>query len=183
MKKITIGISGGIAAYKVASLVSYLKKFDTDVHVIMTKNATKFITPTTLETLSKNKVLVDEFSYDLNEFIPHIELSQNTDLFVVVPATANIIGKIANGIADDLLSSCIIACNKPVLIVPAMNTYMYQNKIVQDNIKKLKKYHYEILEPIVKELACGVTGIGALPDIKDISNKINELVNYKEEEK
>lgn len=181
MKKITIGISGGIAAYKVASLISYLKKFDTEVHVIMTENATKFITPTTLETLSKNKVLVDEFPTDLSEYIPHIEFSQNTDLFVVVPATANIIGKIANGIADDLLSSSIIACNKPVLIVPAMNTHMYENKIVQDNLKKLKKYNYEILEPISKKLACGVTGIGALPDIKDISNKINELINFKEE--
>lgn len=181
MKKITIGISGGIAAYKVASLVSYLKKYDTDVHIIMTKNATNFITPTTLETLSKNKVLVDEFTCDIFEHIPHIELSQNTDLFVVVPATANIIGKIANGIADDLLSSSIIACNKQVLIVPAMNTHMYENKIVQDNLKKLKDYNYEILEPVSKELACGVTGIGALPDIKDISNKINELIKFKED--
>lgn len=183
MKKITIGISGGIAAYKVASLVSYLKKFDVEIHVIMTNNATKFITPLTLETLSKNKVLVDEFDYDLSRFIPHIELSQNTDLFVVVPATANIIGKIANGIADDLLSSSIVACNKKVLIIPAMNTHMYENKIVQDNLKKLKKYNYEILEPISKQLACGEIGKGALPDIKDIANKINELINFKEENK
>ncbi len=183
MKKITIGVSGGIAAYKVASLVSYLKKFDIDIHIIMTNNATKFITPTTLETLSKNKVIIDEFQCDLNEFIPHIEFSQNTDLFVVVPATANIIGKIANGIADDLLSSSIIACNQKVLIIPAMNTHMYENKIVQDNLAKLKKYGYEILEPISKNLACGVTGIGALPDIKDITSKINELINFKEEEK
>lgn len=181
MKKITIGISGGIAAYKVASLVSYLKKFNVDIQVIMTKNATKFITPLTLETLSKNKVLIDEFDEEMAECIPHIEYSQNTDLLVVVPATANIIGKIANGIADDLLSSSVIACNKEVLIVPAMNTHMYENKIVQENLKKLKKYHYHILEPQVKTLACGSTGIGALPEIKDIADKINELINFKEE--
>ena len=183
MKKITIGISGGIAAYKVASLISYLKKYDIEINVIMTNNATKFITPTTIETLSKNKVYLDEFTSDLNEFIPHIELSQNTDLFVVVPATANIIGKIACGIADDLLSSSIIACNRPILIVPAMNTHMYENKILKRNIKILKDYGYNILEPISKNLACGVKGIGALPDIIDIANKINELINFKEEEK
>ncbi len=181
MKKITIGVSGGIAAYKVASLISYLKKFDIDIRVIMTKNATNFITPLTLETLSKNKVLIDEFEENMDNGIPHIEYSQNTDLFIIVPATANIIGKIANGIADDLLTSSVIACNKQVLIIPAMNTYMYENQILKDNLKKLKKYHYHILEPQVKTLACGLKGMGALPDIKDIADKINKLINYKEE--
>lgn len=181
MKKITIGISGGIASYKIASLVSYLKKFDIDIHVIMTKHATNFITPLTLEVLSKNKVLIDEFKESNDEYIPHIEFAQNTDLLVIAPATANIIGKIAHGIADDLLSSTVLATNKPVLIVPAMNTVMYKNQIVQNNINTLVNNGYKVMEPISKKLACGEEGVGALPDIRDISDEINKIINFKEE--
>lgn len=181
MKKITIGISGGIASYKIASLISYLKKFDIDVHVIMTKHATSFITPLTLEVLSKNKVLVDEFKEANDEYIPHIEFAQNTDLLVIAPATANIIGKIACGIADDLLSSTVLASNRKVLIVPAMNTVMYKNSIVQNNINILINNGYRVMEPISKNLACGVEGLGALPNIKDISDEINKIINFEEE--
>lgn len=183
MKKITIGISGGIASYKIASLISYLKKFDVDIHVIMTKHATNFITLLTLEVLSKNKVLVDEFEESNYEYITHIEFAQNTDLLVIAPATANIIGKIAHGIADDLLSSTILASNKKVLIVPAMNTVMYNNPVVQKNIKILGDNGYKIMKPISKKLACGVDGLGALPDIKDIANAINEIIKFKEDVK
>lgn len=181
MKRITFCVSGGIASYKIASIISYLKHFDIDIQVIMSKHATEFITPLTLEVLSKNKVLIDEFEESNNEYIPHIEFSQNTDLLVVIPATANIIGKIAHGIADDLLSSTVLASNKKVLIVPAMNTIMYKNSIVQNNINILINNGYEVMKPISKKLACGYEGLGALPDIKDISNKINEIINFEEE--
>ena len=174
-KRITVGVTGGISAYKAASLVSYLAK-EHEVHVIMTKNATNFITPLTLETLSKHKVMVDEFEYFNYETIEHIEFGQNTDLIVIAPATANIIGKIANGIADDLLSSTVIAATAPVLICPAMNEKMYLNRIVQDNIKKLKDYGFFILEPASGALACGVEGIGKLPNTKTIVERITHIL-------
>lgn len=173
--KITIGVTGSIAAYKSANIVSALSK-EHEVNVIMTKNATNFITPLTLETLSKNKVMIDEFENSNSKFVEHIEYGQNVDLLVIVPATANIIGKIANGVADDLLSSTVLAATCDVLICPAMNEKMYLNKIVQDNIKKLKSYNYIILEPIKGSLACGTTGIGKLPDTKTIINKINKVL-------
>ena len=173
--KITIGVCGGIAAYKTASLVSYLAK-EHEVHVIMTKNATEFITPLTLGALSKNKVMIDEFKDFNYEKIEHIEYGQNTDLLVIVPATANVIGKVANGIADDLLTSTIIASTAPVLICPAMNDKMFLNKIVQDNLEKLKSYNYIILDPDKGDLACGVNSIGKLPNTKVIVEKINEIL-------
>lgn len=176
-KKITIGICGGIAAYKVASLVSLLKKQENvDVKIIMTKHATNFITPLTLETLSKNKVVIDMFEEENYDYVGHIEYGQNTDLLVIVPATANILGKTANGIADDMLSSTIIASTKPILFVPAMNEHMYLNKIVQNNIQKLKDYGYMFLEPDSGLLACGVNGTGKLPSTKSIFNKIEEIL-------
>lgn len=173
--RITIGISGGIASYKIASLVSFLSK-EHEVHVIMTKNATKFITPLTFETLTKQKVMVDEFENFNYEKIEHIEYGQNTDLLVIIPATANILGKIANGIADDLLTSTVIASTTPVLICPAMNDKMFLNKIVQDNLNKLKSYDYIILDPIEGSLACNSTGIGKLPDTKTIVEKIQNIL-------
>lgn len=175
-KKIVIGVSGGIACYKVCSLISLLKKEGAIVKVIMTNNATKFITPLTLETLSKNKVVIDMFSEDNFNYVGHIEYGQNVDLIVVVPATANILGKVANGIADDMLSSTIIASSKPVLFIPAMNEHMYLNKIVQNNIKKLKEYNYLFLEPESGVLACGVKGVGRLPNTKSMFTKINEIL-------
>lgn len=176
-KKITIGICGGIASYKIASLVSMLKKQkNIDIQVIMTKNATNFITPLTFETLSKNKVVVDMFEENNYDYVGHIEYSQNTDILVIAPATANILGKVANGIADDMLSSTIIASTKPVLFIPAMNEHMYLNKIVQNNIKKLKEYGYLFLEPDSGMLACGVEGIGKLPDTKSIFDTIQKIL-------
>lgn len=173
--KITLLVCGGIAAYKVASLTSYLSK-EHEVHIIMTKNATNFITPLTLSTLSKHKVIIDEFKEFNYEKIDHIEYGQNTDILVVVPATANIIGKIANGIADDLVSSTIIASNKPVLICPAMNDKMFLNPIVQNNITKLKNYNYIILDPEKGHLACGTESIGKLPNNKTIIEKIETIL-------
>lgn len=176
--KITIGICGGIAAYKVASLVSALKKNkDIEIQVIMTKSATQFITPLTLEVLSKNKVVVDMFEENNDEYVGHIEYGQNVDLMIIVPTTANMIGKVANGIADDMLSSTIIASTSKVLFVPSMNEHMYLNKIVQNNITKLQSYGYEFLTPIVGELACGTNGIGKMPKTKDIVEKIYSLLN------
>lgn len=180
MKKITIGISGGIACYKTASLISALKKYDLDIKVIMTENATKFITPLTFETLSKNKVVVNMFEENNDKYVGHIEYGQNTDLLIIVPATANIIGKIANGIADDMLTSTIIASTSKILIIPSMNTHMYENKIVQDNIKKLKDYGYLFIEPTEGMLACGYEGKGKLPDTKTLVDEINKILNFKE---
>lgn len=152
---IVIGITGGIAAYKACGIVSYLKKEGANVDVIMTKNATEFITPLTLETLSSNKVIVDMFDESDYTEVKHISLAKQADLFLIVPATANIIGKVANGIADDMLSTTIMATKAPVIFALAMNDAMYENKIVQDNIEKLKSYGYNIIEPVVGHLACG----------------------------
>ena len=165
---IVIGITGGIAAYKACGIVSYLKSEGANVDVIMTKNACEFITPLTLETLSGNKVITDMFEYPDYRDVHHISLAQKADLFLVVPATANIIGKVANGIADDMLSTTIMATKAPVIFAPAMNNGMYENPIVQNNIKKLKEYGYKFIDPAVGNLACGVTAKGKLPNTKEI---------------
>jgi len=175
-KKIVIGVSGGIASYKVASLVSVLHKEGASVQVIMTKHATQFISPLTLQTLSKNKVIVDMFEEDNAEYVGHIHFGQDCDLIVIVPATANIIGKAANGIADDMLTSTIIAANKPIIFVPSMNEVMYQNPIVQDNIAKLQKYGYHFLQPDNGMLACGVIGKGKLPKTELIIEEMKKVL-------
>lgn len=175
-KKIVVGISGGIASYKSASLVSALKKEGAFVQVIMTKNATQFITPLTLQTLSKNKVVVDMFEEDNAEYVGHIHFGQECDLLVIVPATANIIGKAANGIADDMLSSTIIAATVPILFVPSMNEFMYTNPIVQENIKKLSKFGMKFIIPDTGMLACGVSGKGKLPKTENIVNEIKKIL-------
>ena len=144
---IVIGVTGGIAAYKACSLVSYLTKEGANVDVIMTKNAVEFINPITLETLSKNKVVTDMFERPDYIDVKHISLAKKADFFIIAPATANIIGKVANGIGDDMLSTTIMATKSKVYFVLAMNNQMYENKIVQDNIKKLKKYGYKFIEP------------------------------------
>lgn len=161
-KTIVVGVTGGIAAYKSADLVSKLKRLKAIVHVIMTKNACEFITPLTLQTLSQNTVITDVFQKTGSWEIHHIELAQKADLFLVVPATANIIGKVANGIADDMLSTTIMATRSPVIFAPAMNANMYQNKIVQQNIRKLKEFGYHFVGPETGMLACGVEGPGKL---------------------
>lgn len=162
-KTVIIGVTGSIAAYKMANVASALIKKGADVHVIMTRNATNFINPITFETLTGHKCLVDTFDRNFEFNVEHVSLAKQADIALIAPATANIIGKIANGIADDMLSTTIMACTCPILVSPAMNTNMYNNKIVQDNIKKLISYGYIMIEPEKGRLACGDVGTGKLP--------------------
>ncbi|MCR5082345.1 MAG: bifunctional phosphopantothenoylcysteine decarboxylase/phosphopantothenate--cysteine ligase CoaBC [Parasporobacterium sp.] len=163
-KKVVLGISGSIAAYKMANLASMLIKLGADVHVIMTKNATNFINPITFETLTNHKCLVDTFDRNFEFHVAHVSLAQSADVILVAPASANIIGKMANGIADDMLSTTVLAASCKIIVAPAMNTNMYENKIVQDNIQKLKDYGMEVIEPASGRLACAAVGKGKLPD-------------------
>lgn len=176
---IVIGVSGGIAVYKACELVRLFKKNGHDVFVVMTKNACEFVLPLTFQTLSQNTVVVDMFEKIENWDVEHIELAKKADLFLIVPATANVIGKIANGIADDFLTTTVMATLAPVLICPAMNTNMYKNKIVKRNIQELVINGYYIIEPIDGELACGDVGRGKLADINDIYKKALSLLNKK----
>ena len=163
-KNILLAVTGGIAAYKMADVASMLVKQHADVHVVMTEHATKFITAETFQILTKNKVFVDVFDEDADpESVPHIDLGTSADCILVAPATANIIGKIANGIADDMVSTVVLPARCPILIAPSMNVYMFENMIVQDNISKLKKFGYTIIEPDDGHLACGYDGKGKLP--------------------
>ena len=161
-KSIVLGVTGSIAAYKIANLASMLVKLNADVHVIMTQNATHFITPMTFETLTNNKCIVDTFDRNFNFDVKHVSLAQKGDLFLVAPCTANVIGKVAGGICDDMLTTTIMATKAPVLFSPAMNTGMWENPILQDNLQKLKQYGYHIIEPAEGRLACGDTGKDAL---------------------
>lgn len=163
-KTVVLGVTGSIAAYKIANLASSLVKKGADVHVIMTKNATNFINPITFESLTGNKCLVDTFDRNFEFSVEHVSLAKMADVFMVAPASANVIGKIAGGIADDMLTTTIMACKCHKIISPAMNTNMFENSIVQDNIQKLKDYGYEIIEPASGYLACGDTGAGKMPD-------------------
>ncbi|MBQ8518162.1 MAG: bifunctional phosphopantothenoylcysteine decarboxylase/phosphopantothenate--cysteine ligase CoaBC [Agathobacter sp.] len=163
-KTVVLGVTGSIAAYKIANLASALVKLHADVHVIMTQNATNFINPITFETLTNNKCLVDTFDRNFQFNVEHVSLAKKADVFMVAPASANIIGKIANGIADDMLTTTIMACKCKKFISPAMNTNMFENPIVQDNLKKLKHYGYEIIDPACGYLACGDTGAGKMPE-------------------
>lgn len=162
-KTIVLGVTGSIAAYKIANLASMLVKLNADVHVIMTQNATRFITPMTFETLTNNKCIVDTFDRNFNFDVKHVSLAKKGDLFMVAPCTANVIGKVAGGICDDMLSTTIMATKAPVLFAPAMNTGMWENPILEDNLQKLKHYGYHIIEPVVGRLACGDTGSGKMP--------------------
>lgn len=175
-KNIVIGICGGIAAYKACSIISYLKKEKANVYVVMTEHATKFITPVTVETLAKTRVITDMFFNDDFSEVKHISLAHKADLFLIVPATANILGKVANGIADDMLSTTIMATRKKVVFAPAMNNQMYENRIVTENIRKLKEYGYYFIEPVVGNLACGYKEIGKLADTKIIINYIENIL-------
>lgn len=176
-KNIVIGITGGIACYKVCEIISYLVREGANVDVIMTKNATEFITPLTIETLSKNKAVIDMFEKKEHVEVEHISLARKADLVLIVPATANIIGKVANGIADDMLSTTIMATTSKVVFAPAMNNEMYNNKIVQDNINKLKKYGYDFIEPVEGNLACGYKAIGKLAKKETIIEFINKTLD------
>ncbi|ASW42973.1 bifunctional phosphopantothenoylcysteine decarboxylase/phosphopantothenate--cysteine ligase CoaBC [Clostridium isatidis] len=176
-KCVCVGVTGGIAAYKALEVVSKLKKHNIDVNVIMTNSATKFVTPLSFQSLSQNMVVTDMFAEPKAFEIQHISLAKKADIFLIVPATANIIGKIANGIADDMLSTTIMATKSKVIFAPAMNTNMFQNKIVQDNIKKLEGYGYKFIQPTSGRLACGDTGEGKLADVDTIVNKVLEEIN------
>lgn len=163
-KTVVLGVTGSIAAYKIANLASALVKLHADVHVIMTKNATNFINPITFETLTNHKCLVDTFDRNFQFNVEHVSLAKKADVFLVAPASANVIGKIANGIADDMLTTTIMACKCKKIISPAMNTNMFENPIVQDNLKRLEHYGYEIINPACGYLACGDTGAGKMPE-------------------
>jgi len=171
-KNVIIGVSGGIAAYKAVDLVSRLKKAGASVYVIMTSAAAKFVTPLTFREISGNPVVTSMWEEPKQWNVEHIALATKADLFVIAPATANVIGKIANGIADDMLTTTVMATKAPVLIVPAMNTNMYLNPIVQGNLEKLSSIGYDILEPAYGMLACGVEGPGRLPEPADIVDRL-----------
>ena len=162
-KTIVLGVTGSIAAYKIANLASMLVKLHADVHVIMTQNATHFITPMTFETLTDNKCIVDTFDRNFSFDVKHVSLAKKADAFLVAPCTANVIGKVASGICDDMLTTTIMATKAPVLFSPAMNTGMWENPILQDNIKKLESYGYRMIQPVEGRLACGDTGSGKMP--------------------
>ena len=174
-KCIAVGITGGIAAFKICSLVSSLKKKGNDVIVLMTKEAEQFVTPLTLQTLSGNKVITDMFTVDYTPDVHHISIAKKADVFVIAPATANIIAKIANGIADDMLTSTFLAAGCPKLIVPAMNTGMLENPITQDNLEKCRHYGMHILDSASGYLACGDTGKGRMPEPSVIMDAIESL--------
>ena len=180
-KTVLLGVTGGIAAYKIANLASALVKLHADVNVIMTQNATNFINPITFESLTGNKCIVDTFDRNFKFKVEHIALAELADVFMVAPASANVIGKIANGIADDMLTTTFMACKKKKILALAMNTNMYENPIVQDNIKKLKAYGMEIIEPATGYLACGTTGSGKLPDEKILLEYILREVAYEKD--
>lgn len=180
-KTVVLGVTGSIAAYKIANLASMLVKLHADVNVIMTENAVNFINPITFETLTGNKCLVDTFDRNFQFNVEHVALAKRADIFVVAPASANVIGKIANGIADDMLTTTIMACKAPKLIAPAMNTNMFENPIVQDNIKKLESYGMEMIEPAVGYLACGDTGAGKLPSEDVILSYILRELHYEKD--
>lgn len=180
-KTVVVGVTGGIAAYKMPNVARMLKKMHCNVHVIMTQNATNFITATTFETLTGNKCLIDTFDRNFEFSVEHVAIAKQADLVLIAPATANVIGKIAGGIADDMLTTTVMACTCKILIAPAMNHNMYHNSIVQENIEKLKRHGYEIIDPVCGMLANGDTGDGKLPSEETlVSYVVRELAHEKD---
>ena len=179
-KRIVVGVTGGIAAFKAASLVSQLVQRGYEVRVMMTQSATKFVTPLTFQTLSRNDVAVDIFEEKVPERITHIDLADHTDLFVIAPATANIIAKMAYGLGDDLLTTTILATEAPVSIAPAMNVHMYQNPIVQENLKRLQALGFHVIEPGSGQLACGYVGKGRMAEPEEILNWVETFLSRKQ---
>lgn len=180
-KTVVLGVTGSIAAYKMANVASALVKEGADVHVVMTKNATNFINPITFETLTNNKCLVDTFDRNFQFHVAHVSLSQKADVMLIAPASANIIGKLANGIADDMLSTMALAASCKIIVSPAMNTHMYKNQIVQDNLKKLKHYGFEIIEPAIGRLACASVGEGKLPAEDVLLDYIRQEIQFEKD--
>ena len=167
-KTIVLGVSGGIACFKAAALASMLKKQHADVQVIMTENATKFVTPLTFEQLTGNKALVDTFDRNFVHSVEHIAVADRADFVLIAPATANVIAKFAHGLADDMLTTTVLACRCPKAVAPAMNTGMYENPVTQDNLAALRRYGWEIVDPATGRLACGTSGKGRLPEPEDL---------------
>ncbi len=180
-KTILIGVTGGIAAYKIPNLVSMLVKQHADVHVILTKNATQFIPPIPFESLTKNKCLVDTFDRNFTMDVEHVSLGKKADAVLIAPATANIIGKIAHGIADDMLSTTVLACRCPMLISPTMNTRMYENPVVQDNMETLRKYGWTVIGAESGHLACGDDGAGKMPEPAVLFEYLERAIAYEKD--
>ena len=180
-KTVVLGVTGSIAAYKMANVASMLVKLHADVHVIMTQNACQFITPVTFETLTGNKCMVDTFDRNFQFHVAHVSIAKKADVVLVAPASANVIGKLANGIADDMLTTTVMACTCKVIVAPAMNTNMYHNPIVQDNLKKLAGYGYEIIAPAKGMLACRDEGDGKMPSEDVLVNYILREIAYEKD--
>ncbi len=177
-KTILLGVTGGIAAYKAAALASALVKLHASVEVVMTKNATQFITPLTFEELTGHRVMVDTFDRNFTHQVEHISLAQRTDLMIIAPATANVCAKLAHGLADDMLTTSALACKCPKLIAPAMNTNMYENPVTQDNLATLRRYGWQVIEPASGRLACGAVGKGKLPEPEELVQYILRRIAF-----
>ena len=177
-KTVVLGVTGSIAAYKIASLASMLKKQGADVEVIMTKNAVNFINPITFESLTGNKCLVDTFDRNFQFSVEHVALAKRADVFLIAPASANVIAKVAHGLADDMLTTTFLACQCPKIIAPAMNTRMYTNPILQDNLKICGKYGMEVIAPAEGYLACGDTGAGKMPEPEELFDYIQKAAAF-----
>ncbi len=180
-KTVLLGITGSIAAYKIAYLASALHKLHADVHVLMTENATNFINPITFETLTGNKCLVDTFDRNFQFQVEHVSIAKKADVVMIAPASANVIGKLANGLADDMLTTTVMACRCQKILAPAMNTAMYENPVVQDNIRKLQTYGYEVITPASGYLACGDTGAGKMPEPETLLEYILKEAAFKKD--
>jgi phosphopantothenoylcysteine decarboxylase/phosphopantothenate--cysteine ligase len=180
-KTVVIGVTGGIAAYKIPNLVSMLVKQGADVHVIMTEHATNFITATTFETLTGNKCLIDTFDRNFEFQVEHVSLAKRADIFMIAPATANVIAKAAHGLADDMLTTTFLACKAPKYLVPAMNTQMYENPITQDNLEICCRYGMKIIDPASGYLACGDTGAGKMPEPAELFEYILLELEYEKD--
>lgn len=180
-KTVLLGVTGSIAAYKIANLASALRKLHADVHVLMTKNATNFINPITFETLTDHKCLVDTFDRNFNYNVEHVSLAKKADVVMIAPASANVIAKMAHGIADDMLSTTVLACKCKKIVSPAMNTQMFENPITQDNIKTLKNYGFEVIPPAVGMLACKDVGAGKMPEWDVLLDYIIREVAYEKD--
>ena len=177
-KTVILGVSGGIAAYKIPNLASMLVKSGADVHVLMTENAAHFITAVTFETLTGHKCIIDTFDRNFEFEVEHVALAKKADLLLVAPATANVIGKLAHGICDDMLTTTAMACQCPMLVAPAMNTRMYENPILQDNLEILKEYGMTVIDPAAGRLACGDTGAGKMPEPEELFDYICQAIEY-----
>ena len=177
-KTVLLGVTGGIAAYKAAALASALVKQHAAVEVVMTKNATEFVTPLTFEQLTGRRTMVDTFDRNFSHQVEHIALAERTDLVIIAQATANVCAKLAHGLADDMLTTTVLACKAPKLIAPAMNTNMYENPVTQDNLEILRKYGWEVIEPASGRLACGAVGKGKMPEPEDILQYILKYLAF-----